>query len=228
MIATIVNTIVVALCALVGMFMSRGIPEQLRALLVQVLGICVCIVGLRMTLAGDNDLIIVISVALGTVMGYAMQLDRRFDEFGEKVKAIAGVKDSRFVEGFVSASFLYCVGAMSIVGSFEAGLNGNYSILFTKSVLDGIMSVVLGSTLGIGVAFSAFGVLTYQGALTFLAGVLSPVLTETVIAYLSASGGILIIGIGLSIAEIKSINTINMLPSIFIAAFIGYILPFIG
>lgn len=225
MLATFVNAVVVIVCALLGNLLQRGFPDKLRSLMMQVLGVCIVVVGLRMVLDVDNDIVIVLSIAIGTVIGHFCQLDRRLDSLGERVKTIAKVEDARFVEGFVSASLLFCVGAMAIVGSFEAGLNQNYSILFTKSVLDGIMAIVLGSTLGIGVAFSAIAVIAYQGALTLLAGLLSPLLTDLVVSYMSAAGGIMIMAIGVTTAGIKEINTVNTLPGLIVAALIGFIMP---
>ncbi len=221
MIATLVNAVVVVLCALLGNFLQRGFPEKLRTLMMQILGLCVIVVGLRMVLDVSNDMIIVLSVAIGTVIGHFCHLDRHLDNLGVRVKTLAKVDDARFVDGFVSASLLFCVGAMAIVGSFEAGLNDNYSIIFTKSVLDGIMAIVLGSTLGIGVAFSAVAIVVYQGALTLLAGLLSPVLTDLVVSYMSAAGGIMIMAIGVTTAGIKDINTVNTLPGLIVAAVIG-------
>lgn len=221
MIATLVNAVVVVLCALLGNFLQRGFPEKLRTLMMQILGLCVIVVGLRMVLDVSNDMIIVLSVAIGTVIGHFCHLDRHLDNLGVRVKMLAKVDDARFVDGFVSASLLFCVGAMAIVGSFEAGLNGNYSIIFTKAVLDGIMAIVLGSTLGIGVAFSAVAIVVYQGALTLLAGLLSPVLTDLVVSYMSAAGGIMIMAIGVTTAGIKDINTVNTLPGLIVAAVIG-------
>lgn len=221
MIATLVNAVVVVLCALLGNFLQRGFPEKLRTLMMQILGLCVIVVGLRMVLDVSNDMIIVLSVAIGTVIGHFCHLDRHLDNLGVRVKTLAKVDDARFVDGFVSASLLFCVGAMAIVGSFEAGLNDNYSIIFTKAVLDGIMAIVLGSTLGIGVAFSAVAIVVYQGALTLLAGLLSPVLTDLVVSYMSAAGGIMIMAIGVTTAGIKDINTVNTLPGLIVAAVIG-------
>lgn len=221
MIATLVNAVVVVLCALLGNFLQRGFPEKLRTLMLQILGVCIVVVGLRMVLDVSNDMIIVLSVAIGTVIGHFCQLDRHLDNLGVRVKTLAKVDDARFVDGFVSASLLFCVGAMAIVGSFEAGLNGNYSIIFTKAVLDGIMAIVLGSTLGIGVAFSAVVIVIYQGGLTLLAGLLSPVLTDLVVSYMSAAGGIMIMAIGITTAGIKEINTVNTLPGLIVAAIIG-------
>ena len=226
MLATLVNAGVVIICALLGNYLQRGFPEKLRTLMMQILGICIIVVGLRMVLDVDNDIVIVLSIAIGTVIGHFCHLDRHLDSLGERVKMVAKVDDARFVEGFVSASLLFCVGAMAIVGSFEAGLN--HSILFTKSVLDGIMAIVLGSTLGIGVAFSAAAVMIYQGALTLLASLLSPVLTDLVVSYMSAAGGIMIMAIGVTTAGIREINTVNTLPGLLVAALLGFVMPLFG
>lgn len=228
MIATIINTIVVIICATIGNRLKRGFPENLRRQLVQILGICVMLIGLRMALAGESDLIIVLSIALGTLIGYLFRLEERMNNLGESMKRLVHIDDERFVEGFVSASLLFSIGAMSIVGSFEAGLHHHYDILLTKSVLDGVMSVVLGSTLGIGVAFSAIVIFLYQGVLTLLAGILSPILTDLVIGYLSACGGIVIVAIGIDVAGIKSINTANTLPALLVAMLFGLLLPILG
>ncbi|MEF2823831.1 MAG: DUF554 domain-containing protein [Peptococcaceae bacterium] len=228
MIATIINTLVVIVCALLGNRLKRGFPDKLRRQLVQILGICVMLIGLRMALDGDNDLIVVLSIAIGTVIGYLCHLERHVNNLGERMKALIHLEDDRFVEGFVSASLLFSIGAMSVVGSFEAGLHHNYDIILTKSVLDGVMSIVLGSTLGIGVAFSAVVVFAYQGLLTLLAGVLSPLLTELVIAYLSACGGVVIVAIGIDVSGLKAMNTTNTLPSLLVAMGFGLLLPILG
>lgn len=228
MIATIINTLVVIVCALLGNRLKRGFPDKLRRQLVQILGICVMLIGLRMALDGDNDLIVVLSIAIGTVIGYLCHLERHVNNLGERMKALIHLEDDRFVEGFVSASLLFSIGAMSVVGSFEAGLHHNYDIILTKSVLDGVMSIVLGSTLGIGVAFSAVVVFAYQGLLTLLAGVLSPLLTKLVIAYLSACGGVVIVAIGIDVSGLKAMNTTNTLPSLLVAMGFGLLLPILG
>ena len=219
MIATIINTLVVIVCALLGNRLKRGFPDKLRRQLVQILGICVMLIGLRMALDGDNDLIVVLSIAIGTVIGYLCHLERHVNNLGERMKALIHLEDDRL---------LFSIGAMSVVGSFEAGLHHNYDIILTKSVLDGVMSIVLGSTLGIGVAFSAVVVFAYQGLLTLLAGVLSPLLTELVIAYLSACGGVVIVAIGIDVSGLKAMNTTNTLPSLLVAMGFGLLLPILG
>lgn len=228
MIATIINTIVVIIGALLGNYLKRGIPEKLRGQMVQILGVCVILIGLRMALSGENDLIVVLSIAVGTVMGYCCHLEEHVNNLGARVKALSNIEDDRFVEGLVSASLLFSIGAMSIVGSFEAGLHHNYDIILTKTVLDGVMSIVLGSTLGIGVAFSAIVIFLYQGLFTMLAGVLSPFLTDLVISYLSATGGVIIVAIGIDVSGLKEINTTNSLPALLVAVGFGLLLPILG
>lgn len=222
MLGTIVNVLAVMIGAVLGILLKRGLPEGVRTLVMQANGLCVIVIGLRMALTSPNDVVLVVSLSLGALIGYACHLDRRINHLGVQLKRLVRVNDSDFVDGFVSASLIYCVGAMAIVGAFEAGINQNYDVLFVKSTLDGIMSIVLGSTMGIGVFFSGLPVLIYQGALTLLASFLEPFLTDSVVEYLTASGGVLIMGIGLSVAGIKEIPTINLLPGIFIAGIIGY------
>lgn len=222
MLGTIVNMLAVMIGALLGLFLKRGLPEGVRTLIMQANGLCVMVIGLRMALTSPNDVVVVVSLSLGALIGYACHLDRRMNNLGIQLKRLVRVNDSDFVDGFVSASLIYCVGAMAIVGAFEAGINQNYDILFVKSSLDGIMSIVLGSTMGIGVFFSGLPVFVYQGSLTLLASFLEPFLTDSVVDYLTASGGVLIMAIGISVSGIKEIPTINLLPGVFIAAIIGY------
>ncbi len=222
MIGSVVNMLAVMAGALLGLLLKRGLPDGVRTLVMQANGLCVLFIGMRMALASPNDVVIVISLTVGSAVGYGLRLDKHMDNLGYNIKKLARVNDSNFVEGFVSASLIYLIGAMAILGSLEAGINHNYDILFIKSALDGIMSVVLASTLGIGVLFSGFPVLIYQGGLTLLAGVLAPYLNDGVVDYMSAAGGVLLLAIGLSVAGIKNIPTINMLPGIFIAGIVGY------
>ncbi|MBR6756301.1 MAG: DUF554 domain-containing protein [Peptococcaceae bacterium] len=222
MFATIVNMIVIVLGALLGICFKKGIPEQMKNTIMQGMGLAVILIGLQMAMTAENVIIIIISLLLGGILGEWAKLDERLNNLGEVIKTKTHIEDNNFVDGFVNASLIFCIGAMAIIGSIEAGLNQDYDILLAKSTLDGIMAVVLASSLGIGVAFSALAVFIYQGTLTLLAGVLQNVLTEAVISCIAACGGLLIVGIGLSIAEIKKINTINLLPSIFIAALLAW------
>lgn len=207
---------------MIGLLLKRGFSEELRELLLQANGLCVLILGLRMALAAPNDVIVIIGLTLGGIIGYTLHLYWQADRVAVHLKRLVRVQDPGFVEGFVTSSLVFCVGAVWIVGALEAELNHQFDVLYVKSTVDGIIAVVLASTMGIGVVFSGLAVMVYQGALTLLAGALGPVLTDVVVDYLSAGGGVLIAAIGLGIAGIKEIKTINLLPGIFIAAAIGY------
>lgn len=224
MLATIVNMLAIICGSFLGLCLKRGIPNQAKDTIMQGMGLMTIVIGLKMALSSDQDILIIVSLILGGVIGEITHLDKRLNHVGVAIKDKLHVKDNNFVDGFVSASLIFCVGAMAIVGSIEAGLNHDYTVIFTKSTLDGIMSIVLASSMGIGVTFSALAVLIYQGALTLLAGVLQSVLVGNVITYMTAAGGVLIMGIGLGIANIKDINTINLLPGIFIAGFLGWLM----
>ncbi len=219
---TLVNAGAIVLGALLGLLLKRGLPTEVRNLVMQVNGLVVMMIGLKMALESPNDVVLVVGLSIGALIGTVLRLDDRLNHLGMTIKARLRVQDSNFVDGFVSASLIFCIGAMAIVGSFEAGVNHNYDVLFVKATIDGIMSIVLASTLGIGVIFSGAAILLYQGGLTLLAGVLEPVLTDQVIAYMSSSGGLLIVAIGLSVAGIKEFKTANLLPGMFICGLLGY------
>lgn len=223
MLATIVNMLSVICGSILGLGLKRGIPNQAKDTIMQGMGLMTVVIGLKMAVSSEQDILVIISLILGGILGEWARLDYRLNHLGVAIKDKLHVQDSHFVDGFVSASLIFCVGAMAIVGSIEAGLNHDYTVIFTKATLDGIMSIVLASSMGIGVAFSALIILIYQGALTILAGVLQSILVEQVITCMSAAGGVLIMGIGLGIANIKSVNTINLLPAIFIAGLLGWL-----
>lgn len=223
MFATLVNMVAVVFGALVGLFLKKGLPSGARTLVMEVLGLCTIVIGMKMAVTAENDVIVVLSLAIGGLIGFALKLDHHMEQLGVNLKKRVGSQNNDFVEGFVSASLITCVGAMAIVGSFEAGINGNYSVIFVKSVLDMFLAVVLASTYGEGVVFAGLTILIYQGALTLMSGFLAPILTPDVIAYIGASGGVLIIAIGLTVSGIKEFKTINMLPGIFIAPILAQI-----
>lgn len=222
MLGTFVNVLAIVLGAFVGLLLKRGLPAEVRNLIMQVNGLVVIMIGLKMALKSPNDVVLVVGLSLGALIGALLKLDDRLNALGGHIKKALRVQDSNFVDGFVSASLIFCIGAMAIVGAFEARVNHNYDVLFVKSTLDGIMSIVLASTLGVGVVFSGVVILIYQGGLTLLAGVLEPVLNDQVIAYMSSSGGLLIVAIGFSVAGIKEFKTANLLPGMFVCGILGY------
>lgn len=217
MFGTVVNSAVIVIGAILGIFLRKGIPEKSKNTIMQGIGLAVVLVGIKMAIKADNELLVIISLALGALIGEILRIDYYLNQFAMKLQKIVGASEGNFVKGFVSASLIYCVGAMAIMGSIEGGLTGTYKILYIKSSLDFITSIVLASTLGIGVAFSAIPVFIYQGSITLLASGVKDILTDTVALYMTATGGLLIVGIGINILGIKEINVANLLPAIFVA-----------
>ena len=214
---TIVNALgILAGCA-VGLLLGKLIPAHLADAVTKGVALCVFCIGVSGMLAGENTLVMIISMVLGTIAGELLRLDDRLSALGDSVErqfAKHGAK-GRVSEGFVTASLLFCVGAMAIVGSLESGLSGNHATIYAKSALDTVASVVYASTLGFGVALSAIPVLLYQGAITLCASLLSPVLTDTVIAEMKAVGSLLIVALSFNMLGLTKIKVMNSVPAIF-------------
>jgi len=196
---TIVNVIAVVAGSLVGLFFARFVTERIKLIIMQALGLSVMLIGISMALRTDNILIVTGSMVLGGILGEVLDIEGWLDRMGERLKKRVRSKSGTFVTGFVTASLVYCVGAMAVVGSLEEGIRNDPSILYAKSLLDGFASIVFASALGVGVIFSIIPVFIYQGALTFLGMFLERFLTDAVIAELSATGGLLILGIGINL-----------------------------
>lgn len=216
MIGTIINSFAIILGSLIGIFINKGIKDEYKKTIMDGLGLTVIIIGLVGAIKTENTILVIISMVLGSIIGEAIGIETKLDNLGNSLETKVGRDNSNFSKGFVTASLIYCVGAMAIVGALESGLMGNYDTLFAKSIIDGISSIIFASTLGIGVAFSAISVLVYQGMITLLAIYLKDFLTPEVILEMSAVGGILIMAIGINILELKKIKIGNMLPAIFI------------
>ncbi|MFO7152000.1 MAG: DUF554 domain-containing protein [Bacillota bacterium] len=218
MLGTIINSLAIVVGALMGSFLKGRFPENISTTLMQGLSLVVMLIGLSMALETKNLLIVTLSIVSGAVLGEIMRIEERLNRLGENLEKRFGGGDGDFTKAFVSASLIYCVGAMAIMGALESGLTGNHSILLVKSILDGVSSVVFSSTLGIGVAFSAATVFIYQGSITLAAGLIKSYLTDVVIAEMTAAGGLLIFGIGINMLEGNSrIKVGNLLPSVFTA-----------
>ena len=231
---TIINSLTVLTGSLLGMAIravtrrhagevsANGIGGRLQTIIMQGMALCVLYIGISGSLKGENTLIAIISTALGAVIGELLDLDRRMHTLGDWVQA----KTARLLrpqegapsvaDGFVTASLLFCVGAMAIVGSLENGLTGNYDTLKAKAVLDGISSIVFASSLGIGVLFSAAAIFLYQGAMSLAAGLLAPLLSDAVIAEMTCVGSLLITALGLNMLNVTKIKVMNLVPAIFL------------
>lgn len=220
MIAVLVNCFTIILGSLLGIIFSKKITSQLSEIIQTGAGVVVLVLGIEMTLQYDNILFLTFSLMAGGIIGSIIDIDGKIFKIGQWLGTKLPQKEekstSSFGYGFLNASVLFCVGAMSIVGSIEAGVNGNYSVIFTKSLLDGFMAIVFASSMGVGVAFSFLTVLLYQGALTLLATVIAPYMDEVLLAELTASGGALIIMIAINLLGLKSIKTANYLPAVFL------------
>ena len=182
----------------------------------QGLGLCVILIGLSGAIETADTMCVILSVVIGGLVGAAVNIERRLENLGNLAQRKLARGGDGFARGFVTASLVYCVGAMAIMGALDSGLKGDYATLIAKSALDGISSVIFASTLGPGVAFSAVAVLVYQGAITLMAGWLKPLLTDAIITEMSAVGGLLIVGIGLNMLFDKHIAVGNLLPAIFV------------
>lgn len=211
-----VNALAIAVGALVGNKLRGGISERFRSILMQAMALAVMLIGIAGAVKTTDSLIVVISLAIGALVGEGINIEKRLEQVGDALKRRVKGAEASFTQGFVSASLIFCVGAMAIVGSLDAGLRGEYSTILTKSLIDGITATMLASTLGLGVIFSAVAVFVYQGAITLLAGLLQPLLTEAIITEMSAVGGLLIFAIGLNMQGITKIRVGNLLPAILV------------
>lgn len=227
---TIVNAAAIIFGALLGKILGRGLPENIKDTVLQGLGLGVILVGATMALETNKIIVVLVSLMLGAVIGEAVGIEKLLEAGGNALERKVSAKGDRgnVAKGFVTGTLIYCVGAMAIMGALESGLSGNHDILYAKSLLDGVMSVVLASTLGIGVAFSALSVFAYQGSITLLAQWVSQFMSDPVIAEVTSTGGVLIVGIGLTILEIKTIKVGNLLPAILVAFVLAVILQSAG
>ena len=240
---TLVNCAAVAAGTTAGVFLKSGLSERFEKTIMQGLGLCTCFIGISGAVSGlltvqdgaigtQHTLLLVLSMAIGALIGEGLNIEQRLTDFGDFCQArFAGKGDNRFVEGFVTASLLFCVGAMAIVGSLEDGLNGNPTTLIAKAILDGVISIVFGASLGRGVYLSVLPLFVYQGGITLLAGFIRPWLTEALISQMSCVGSVLIFAIGLNLMMNAKIRIGNLLPAIFMPVvffFLARVWPVLG
>ncbi|WP_291636848.1 DUF554 domain-containing protein [Clostridium sp.] len=215
MFGTIVNSLSILVGGIIGSLLKNKISNTYNETIMKALGLCVIIIGLKGALQVNNILILIISLTLGSLIGEMIKIEKGIENVGawleSKVSSRNGVAN-----GFVTASLVFCVGAMSIMGSLESGLSKNYSILYAKSLLDGIFAIIFSSSMGIGVCFSAISVFVYQGIITLTASLMKQFLIASVVNDMSAVGGLLIVAIGANMLDIKRIKVGNMLPAIFL------------
>ena len=218
--ATLINMALVLLGGGLGLAFKGFISDRLMSILTHALGLCVLCIGISSATGTQDMLCVIVCMVAGAILGSAIDIERRLERAGDLLrgKVLREGSGSRFTEGFVNASLLFCVGAMAITGSIEAGLNHNYEIIVSKGVIDGVTSISFAATMGIGVAFSVLPLLIYQGGITLLAEWLGPYLPQAVITEMTAVGGALIIGIAVNMLGLgkERIKVGNMLPAMFL------------
>jgi uncharacterized membrane protein YqgA involved in biofilm formation len=217
LIGTFANTGAILAGSLIGISAGKYLPERIKTIIMQALGLSVVLIGMKMALSGREPIVAIGCVLLGAITGELIRIEQGIEYLGEWLKTRARSNSSSFVQGFVSASILYLTGAMMIVGSIQDGTTGDANTLYIKSLLDGVASIALSSTLGIGVAFSAISVFLVQGSITLLASKLLFMQNSAVLDAVTASGGLLIVGIGTNLLDVTKIRIGNMLPAIFYA-----------
>ncbi len=216
MISVVINIAAVLLGGTLGLFLGRSFPQRIGDTVMQGLALCVLYIGISGALQGQNTLIAIISIAVGGALGELLDIDGALNRLGEALEHKFGGGKTSLAEGFVSASMLFCVGAMAIVGSLQSGLLGDHSVIIAKSVIDGIAAILLASSLGAGVLFSAAAVGVYQGAIVLLAEWLEPLLSDAVVAEMSCAGSLLIVALSLNMLKLTKIKVANFIPAIFL------------
>ncbi|GHV26677.1 membrane protein [Clostridia bacterium] len=213
-----INVIAIVIGGSLGVLLRGMTPKRLRDPVVMGLGLCVILIGLSDAIKTQDTLGVIICMAVGVITGSIIQIERKLNSFGDKLKDKLSSSDSdnTFAQGFVTASLVYCVGALAVVGSLESGLSGDHSTLIAKSLIDGISSIFFASTLGAGVILSAVPILIYEGTITLLAGWLAPILSTDIIREMSAVGGLLVAAIGLNLTGSGKFPIGDMLPATFI------------
>ena len=231
---TIINIATVLVGGLIGMLFGSRLPERMRNTVLSVLGLFTMVMGVQMFLTTQNSLVVLAALLVGTMLGEWWQIEDGMERLGNRLKnrfakTFQGQDMSRFVEGFLTASILFCIGPMTILGSIQDGLTGDYSLLAVKATLDGFAALAFASTMGIGVLFSTIVILSFQGGLSLLAVQAQTIATPMMMNEMSAAGGIILVGIALSnILNIKEIRSGNLLPALFLAPLFAVIFELLG
>ncbi len=229
MFGTIINALAVIIGSILGLIMRKGIKERYQQIIFAAAGVTSLIIGVQMALKTTHLLAFALALIIGGLVGTWINIEGAVMDFGDRLKRRFDRKSegSTFALGFLNASVLYCSGAMAIVGSFKAGTEGDYSLLLTKSVLDGFMSIIFAGAMGPGVAFSAISILVYQGLLTLVSVWVKPFVTDLMLAELTGIGGALVIMIGLGLLDIKKFKTGDFLPALVVTILLVLAFPYV-
>jgi uncharacterized protein len=223
MLGTVINAAAVIVGSSVGLLVHSRLPPRITTIVFQGIGLFTLFLGITMAMKTNNFLVMIFSIVLGSIVGELLDIDGGMTRMSEYLKKKIRLKSERFSEGLVTAFLIFCMGSMSILGPIEEGLGKPPNILLAKSVLDAFSSMALAASLGVGVAFSVIPLVIYQGGITLFAGYVQGFFTNTLIGELTAVGGLLLIGLGINILEIKSLKILNMLPSLVIVVILAYV-----
>jgi uncharacterized membrane protein YqgA involved in biofilm formation len=216
MLGPTINALAIIVCALLGAFVVKGIPERFEEITKKAIGLSIVYVGIKGALDNQRVLLLIMSMVIGAVIGELIDIDKWMNRLGAWAERRMGMVGGSFSKGFVSASILFCTGSMAIVGSMQSGLMGNHETLFAKSILDGSISIVFAASMGIGVVFSAIPVFIYQAGIALASMAVRDLLTPEIINEMSAVGSLLVAAIGFNFLGVKEIKVANLIPAIFI------------
>lgn len=225
LLGTLVNVVLVLIGGFVGLFLKKGISKRFSDLIMNAIALVTMVIGITFATASENMLVVIISLVVGALMGEGINIDKKLNQLGGLIKSKVKSESGNVGEGFVTATLLFCVGSMAIMGSLDSGLRGDHTVLYTKAIMDGISALIFASSMGIGVLLSVVPILLYQGSITLLSSFIQPYLTQSMMTEMNAVGGILLIGLGISILGIKEIKVSNLLPALVIPVIL---LAFIG
>ncbi|MBQ6268606.1 MAG: DUF554 domain-containing protein [Bacteroidetes bacterium] len=223
MIGTFLNTLTVIIGSIIGILIKKGIPEKYKLIFFQIIGCVTICLGITMIYNMENIIYIIISLMLGALIGTLLNIENQFYKLSNFLKRTFKIGSDKFNEGLITAFILFCIGPMTFLGTLQAGTMNNNDLLYTKSLLDGISSIILASVFGSGILFSAIPLFLFQSALTLLSMQLNNFLTPQIINGLNATGGVLLLMLGINILEIKKIAIANLLPSLLIIIILLYI-----
>ena len=224
---SIVNAVSVIVGSIIGIYFGSFLSEKIRKTVFQIIGLFTLALGIQMSLKTNQFLILLVSLIIGTIIGESLSIEKGIESLSNKLKIKLQSENKLFSEGLITAFLLYCVGSMTFVGSIEEGIHQDRNLMFTKSLMDGITSILLASSFGTGVLFSAIPLLIFQSALTLGAHYFESYLYPELITEISAVGGVIIIGIGLNILEITKIKVSNMLPALLLIIPIYHLIYFV-
>lgn len=221
---TLINAGTIILGSIIGILFHSRLPKRISDRAFQAIGLFTIFLGINLAMKTNNFMILIFSLVLGAITGELLKIDYQLNQFSDWLKTKVNSNNSRFSEGLITSFLLFCMGSMTVLGAFEEGLGNKPNLLIAKSILDGFSSIAFASSMGIGVMFSVIPLILYQGGLTLLAYFIGDELGSVAINEMSAVGGVLLIGLGLTVLKIKEIKILNMLPGLLFAIILALII----